>query len=200
MSEKSILATVYILKTEDIAPSLEGIAKKIAVPPDEIREKLNWLVRESFLEKKGQEYLLTPDGRKKVKVVMIGGAFEIIHPGHIHTIREAKKLGDVLVVVVARDKTVAKNKGRSPVTEENLRVELVSSIKNVDAAVLGGEGSIYDTLERVRPDIVALGYDQRHNEDEIEREAEKRGLHVKVKRLNTPIPSVKTSRIVDQFV
>jgi cytidyltransferase-like protein len=192
LNDKSILATVYILKTEGIAPSLEGIAKKVGVPPDEIRERLNRLVMGSFLERKGQEYLLTAEGRKKVKVVMIGGAFEIIHPGHIHTIKEAKKLGDVLVVVVARDKTVTKNKGRSPVTEENLRVELVSSIKNVDAAVLGGEGSIYDTLERVRPDIVALGYDQRHNEGEIEREAEKRGLHVKVKRLNSPIPSVKT--------
>ncbi|MCS4539369.1 MAG: FAD synthase [Thaumarchaeota archaeon] len=199
MNTKNILGAVYSLRTEGSVASSDEIARKGGFTPEEIRKVLRRMLRERLLERRGQGFQLTPQGRRKVRVVMIGGAFEIIHPGHIHTIREAKKLGDVLVVVVARDKTVSKNKGRNPITREDLRVELVSSIKNVDAAVLGGEGSIYDTLERVRPDIVALGYDQSHREEEIEREAERRGLHVKVKRLNSPMPSVKTSRIVDQF-
>ncbi len=199
MASKNILGAVYSLRTEGNHSSPDEIARKTGLAPEEISKVLSRMVKENLLERKAHELLLTPEGRKKVKVVMIGGAFEIIHPGHIHTIREAKKLGDVLVVVVARDRTVSKNKGRSPVTGEQLRVELVSSISYVDAAILGGEGSIYDTLERVRPDIVALGYDQSHREEEIEREAERRGLHVRVKRLNTPIPSVKTSKIVDQF-
>ncbi len=199
MNTKNILGSVCSLRTEGGVSTAEEIARKSGVAPEEIGKVLNRMVKERLLEKRGREFQLTPEGRKKVKVVMIGGAFEIIHPGHIHTIREAKKLGDVLVVVVATDMTVSKNKGRRPVTGEDLRVELVASIRYVDAAVLGGQGSIYDTLERVRPDIVALGYDQSHREEEIEREAERRGLRVRVRRLNTPIPSVKTSRIVDQF-
>lgn len=199
MRIKNILGAVYSLKIEGRVSSPDEIARKTGLAPAETGKVLTRMVKENLLERKGKELVLTPEGRRKLRVVMIGGAFEIIHLGHIHTIREAKKLGDVLVVVVARDRTVSKNKGRSPVTAEGLRVELVSSIKHVDAAILGGEGSIYDTLERVRPDIVALGYDQSHREEEIEKEAERRGLHVGVKRLNTPIPSVKTSKIVDQF-
>ncbi|MBI2648807.1 MAG: adenylyltransferase/cytidyltransferase family protein, partial [Thaumarchaeota archaeon] len=167
MNTKNILGAVYSLRTEGSVASSDEIARKGGFTPEEIRKVLRRMLRERLLERRGQGFQLTPQGRRKVRVVMIGGAFEIIHPGHIHTVREAKKLGDVLVVVVARDKTVSKNKGRNPITREDLRVELVSSIKNVDAAVLGGEGSIYDTLERVRPDIVALGYDQSHREEEI---------------------------------
>lgn len=139
---------------------------------------------------------LTAKGRGKITVVMLGGAFEIIHPGHLHTMEEAKELGDTLVVVVASDEAVLRNKGREPVTSQDWRVRLVSAVRPVDVAVAGGKGSIYDTLEKVRPDVVALGYDQRHDPVEIEAEARKRGIKVKVVRLDSPIPGIKTSKIV----
>jgi len=131
-----------------------------------------------------------------LKVVFIGGVFEVIHPGHLYTIEEAKRLGDILVVVVARDSTVRKRKGRDPVAPEEERRRVLASMRQVDAAILGSETNIYDTLERVRPDIVALGYDQYHGEDEIHLEAERRGLKLSVVRLGSPIPSLKTSKIL----
>jgi len=139
---------------------------------------------------------LTPAGRRRLKVVMLGGAFEIIHPGHIHALSEAKALGNTLVVVVATDQSVERNKGRPPATGQALRVGLVSSLRQVDLAVPGNKGSIYDILVKVRPDIVALGYDQHHNGEEIVREAAKRGVAISTARLGSPIPDVKTSKIL----
>ena len=68
-------------------------------------------------------------------------------------------------------------------TPQEWRVKLVSSLREVDAALPGGHGSIYDTLEKVRPDFVALGYDQKHNPQDIENEARRRGMELSVVRL-----------------
>jgi glycerol-3-phosphate cytidylyltransferase-like family protein len=102
----------------------------------------------------------------------------------------------VLIVSVARDKTVLANKGHMPINSESERLELVSSIKYVDLALLGSESSIYEVVEAVRPDIIAIGYDQKHREDELLAECEKRGIKVKVIRLDTPKPHLKTSTIL----
>jgi FAD synthetase len=138
-------------------------------------------------------------GRRRLKVVMIGGAFEIIHPGHIQTFSAARKLGNTLVVVVATDESVSRNKGRPPVTNQEWRVMLVSSLRQVDLAVPGNRGSIYDILPRIRPDVVAVGYDQVHDTEDIVREAAKRGVEIEVARLETPIPEVKTSKILQSI-
>lgn len=142
---------------------------------------------------------LTAKGRRKIKVVFMGGSFEIIHTGHLYTIAQAKKLGDVLVVVVARDSTIIKRKGREPISSEQDRLALLTSLRAVDAAILGVEGNIYDSLERVKPDVVALGYDQYHAEADIAREAWRRGMHLKVVRLGALSPGVKTSKILAEF-
>lgn len=139
---------------------------------------------------------LTVEGRRKIKVVFIGGGFEVIHRGHLHTISKAKSLGDVLVAVLARDSTIRARKGREPVADEAQRLLLLSSLRQVDAAILGVEGNIYDTLERVRPDVVALGYDQHHLEADIEREGTARGIRLRVVRLDSPDPRVKTTALL----
>ena len=139
---------------------------------------------------------LTPAGRRKLKVVMLGGAFEIIHPGHVYALSEARSLGNTLVVVVATDESVERNKGRPPVTDQASRVRLVSSLRQVDLGLPGNKGSIFEILLKVRPDVVALGYDQSHNGDEIVREAAKRGLTLSTARLGTQMPNVKTSKIL----
>ena len=102
----------------------------------------------------------------------------------------------MLVVSVARDKTVSSTKGHDPLNREDKRLELVSSLKSVDVAVLGSERNIFDTLEMVRPDIVALGYDQKHNHETVEEESRKRGIVLKVVRINSPIPDIKSSSIL----
>ncbi len=114
---------------------------------------------------------------------MATGVFDLLHPGHIYFLAEAKRLGDELVVVVARDSTARKFK-HEPITTESSRVQLVQALKPVDRAILGHEGgSIYDILEEIRPDVIALGFDQIHNEDKILEECRKRGLRTRVVRL-----------------
>ena len=98
------------------------------------------------------------------KIVLAGGVFDIIHPGHIHTLNDAKKLGDVLVVVVATDKTAIKMKKREPLHSAELRQELVSSLNMVDLCIIGDEEDIFKTVDLVKPQIIALGYDQTHQE------------------------------------
>ncbi len=114
--------------------------------------------------------------------VMATGVFDILHSGHLHYLQEARKLGDELVVVVATDATVRKRK-HEPITPEKMRVELVSALKPVDRAVLGREGDIYSVVLEIKPDIIALGYDQHFDEKELERQLNSRGLNVKVVRL-----------------
>lgn len=115
--------------------------------------------------------------------VLATGVFDILHPGHVHFLTEARKLGDELVVVVARD-SVAQRMKRLPFIPENIRVAMVGALKPVDKAVLGVEGNIYDILTEVRPDIVALGYDQQFNPDEIITEGRKRGLELRVVKIS----------------
>ncbi len=115
--------------------------------------------------------------------VMASGVFDILHPGHLRYLQEAKDLGDELVVVVAIDATVRRRK-HEPITPENMRLELVSALKMVDKAVLGSDGDMFGVVERIRPDIIALGYDQDFDESRIEDTLAKRGIKVRVVRLS----------------
>lgn len=143
---------------------------------------------------------LTEKGRRRIKVIFTGGSFEIMHPGHLYTVEQAKKMGDVLIVVLARSSTIRKRKGREPVANEHERLALMSSLRQVDAAIVGVEGSIYESMEKVCPDVVALGYDQYHAEEDIRREAVERGMRLKVVRLKALNTDFKTSKILAEFV
>ena len=114
--------------------------------------------------------------------VMATGVFDLLHPGHVYFLREARKLGDELVVVVARDTTARKFK-HEPITSEQSRLQMVDALKPVDRALLGHEGNIYDILDEIRPDIIVLGFDQVHNEERIIEECRRRGLRTDVVRL-----------------
>jgi FAD synthetase len=119
---------------------------------------------------------------EKMVKVMATGAFDLLHMGHIYYLREAKKLGDELVVIVARDSTVRKLK-HEPVTPEDMRLNIIKELKIVDDAMLGHEDDIYKIVKEVKPDIIALGYDQIHDEENIEQELKKRRLNARVVRL-----------------
>jgi FAD synthetase len=132
--------------------------------------------------------------------VMATGVFDLLHPGHVFFLSEARKLGDELVVVVARDQTARRLK-REPYVPEQLRREMVESLKPVDRAVLGSTSDIYATVTEQRPDIIALGFDQHWNEREIEAECARRGVPVKVVRLPVrPHDELATRRIVDRIL
>lgn len=199
MNTKRVLAAVYSLSLSGRRVAGSTLAAALGLTVKEADAELRRLKARGLLESGRRGASLTQKGRKSIKVVFIGGGFEVIHYGHAYTIRKAKELGDALVVAVARDSTIRRRKNREPVVGELDRVKLLASLRQVDAAILGVEGDIYVTLGRVGPDIVALGYDQYHLEDEIRREAERRGMSVKVVRLDSPYPGIKTSRLLNEL-
>ena len=133
---------------------------------------------------------------------MATGTFDLLHMGHIYYLKEAKKLGDVLIVVVARDSTVRKLK-HEPVNPEDIRLDLIKEVKVVDEAYLGYEDDMYAIVEEIKPDIIALGYDQIHDENVIRRELKKRNLNSKVVRLSEYICGSDldgTRRIIQKII
>ena len=155
---------------------------------------------EKFLDNKEVLYSLTKKGRSEIKVVLVGGVFDLLHAGHIHTLKSAKSLGDVLIIVVATDTTVNNlKKNRKIFHDENSRLELVSSIRFVDKAIIGRRTSIYETVDLVKPDIIALGYDQTHDEKLLKKNCLDRGLDLDVVRLSSPIPQLKSSVIKSEL-
>jgi FAD synthetase len=121
------------------------------------------------------------------RVVLASGVFDLLHLGHVKFLEEAKKAGGEnakLVVIVARDNTVKATKGRKPIMPENQRRALVESLRVVDAAVLGIEDfDVGEVIERVKPDVIALGYDQVDMERRVREYVNRHGLNVDVVRL-----------------
>ncbi len=121
------------------------------------------------------------------KTVLASGVFDLLHYGHVRFLEEAKRLGGPnarLVVIVARDKTVERLKGRRPIIPEDQRRALVEALKVVDEALLGYEKmNLEAVLEHVKPDIIAVGYDQEGIEREVRRIIAERGLDIEVVRI-----------------
>jgi len=133
------------------------------------------------------------------KIVLAGGVFDIIHPGHIHTLNAAKALGGVLVVAIATDKTAEKMKKRSPLHNQELRRELVSCLSMVDKAIVGQEDDIFQTVKDVKPNIIVLGYDQIHQEKFISDGCKRINLNVEIVRLESPVPHLSSSEIEKEY-
>jgi FAD synthetase len=132
--------------------------------------------------------------------VMASGVFDLLHPGHLYFLSQAKKLGDELIVVVARDRTAARLK-RPPILPEELRREMVEALKPVDKAVLGSLTDIYHTVEELKPDVIALGYDQHFDEAEVESECHRRGLKLRAVRLGElPQDLLGTRQIIERIL
>lgn len=110
-----------------------------------------------------------------MKTVMAQGTFDILHPGHLYYLRESRKLGGELTVVISRDSRVKEKK--DIYFSEDERREMVEALKMVDKAVLGSEDDIYSTVEKVNPDVITLGYDQGHDEEEVREMAQEATCH-----------------------
>jgi len=117
-------------------------------------------------------------------LVVATGVFDIIHPGHVLYLEEAKKLGDRLVVIVARDEHVRRRKGRQPIPEEQ-RLLVVKSLKPVDDAVLGDLDDIMTPIVSLKPDVIALGYDQDFKIEELSEMLDAAGVKAKVVRIRS---------------
>ncbi len=115
-----------------------------------------------------------------MKRVVAQGTFDILHPGHVHYLREAKSMGDELTVIVARADNVTHK--ATPVVSERQRVEMVEALAPVDAAQLGHPEDIFIPIEKLDPDVIALGHDQHHDGDAIENALAERGIECEVYR------------------
>jgi FAD synthetase len=119
-----------------------------------------------------------------MKKVMVFGTFAILHPGHLYFFRQAKRHGHYLIVVLGRDSTVRKVKGKKPGMDERARREMVESIRTVDKAVLGDKFDWYKLILKYKPEVICLGYDQ-IAPDNFVRELRSRGVAAKVIRLKS---------------
>jgi len=197
--DKAILVSIYSSGFDSGTTPYEYFKSRTVVPEDLFKSRLKKLNTLGFVED-SNPVSLSFLGRGSIKVVLVGGVFDILHPGHIHTLKAAKSYGDVLIAVIARTSTAMRiNRSRVIYHDEVLRRELVSSIKFVDVALIGFESTLYRTVEYVKPDIIALGYDQAHGEKEIAINCRKRGIDVQVIRLNTPIPRIKSTSIKEEL-
>lgn len=172
---KKRIIKLYVLQVKN-----EGI-------PEDAYHFLEPEEREMLLEA-GDVFVLKPEYRKKIKVVLSGGVFDILHAGHVVTLNEAKKQGDVLVVAVARDENVKK---RKPIHDAEYRALMVDFLKPVDTAIVG-----YDKPEKmlkvVSPDILVYGYDQ-------EPVLKPKGVKIVKLKKSVNEKKFKTSRIIEEL-
>ncbi|VVC01042.1 FAD synthase [uncultured archaeon] len=143
----------------------------------------------AMLERKGKCYWLKGSERRKFGVALTGGVFDILHIGHTLTLQKAREQGDLLVVVVTTDERVEKVKGRKPVHEAEYRRAMVSAIRWVDLAIVGGR-DIMETFGRIGPDVVVFGYDQ----EPFNLPSPARSVHLK--EIVADERMAKTSRII----
>ncbi|MFC3956944.1 FAD synthase [Halovivax cerinus] len=135
-------------------------------------------------------------------LVVAQGTFDILHPGHVHYLREAASMGDELVVIVARRSNV--DHKAQPICPASQRRDVVDALKPVDRAILGHESDIFVPIEELDPDVIALGHDQHHDEDALADELERRGLGCEVRRASGVEPAdderYSSRRIVERIV
>jgi FAD synthetase len=134
--------------------------------------------------------------------VLATGTFDILHPGHVHYLRESASHGDELVVIVSRESMVSHKE--PPVLPGKQRRDMVDALEVVDRAVLGSEDSIFDPLHEIRPDVVTLGHDQHYDEDDLRDDLRERGFDAEVVRVTGRKPAeeeiLSTSSIVEKII
>ena len=125
--------------------------------------------------------------KKKKKIVLASGTFDLLHLGHVRFLEEAKKVGGKeakLIVIVARDTTVKDWKEKKPIMPEDQRRALVESLKVVDEAILGIEDfSIHKVIDQLKPDVIAVGHDQDGIEKEVLKAIKKGNLAIEVVKI-----------------
>lgn len=131
---------------------------------------------------------------------MASGVFDIIHTGHLSYLEQAKAMGDELVVVVACDETVRRNK-HEPVTPQEMRLRLVGALKPVDRAVLGRKGGdMFTILAEIEPDIIVLGFDQTFDEKALGERLSEKGYSIEVRRADRCADDLTaTRRIIEKI-
>lgn len=184
----SVVFAAYIAQVT--GNSLQHVCAQRGISDSVMCEGISRLNNNNLMDKDK----LTSLGRESIRVVLTGGVFDIIHPGHIHTLNAAKSLGNILVVVIATDNTATKIK-REVRHSQAQRQTLVESLQVVDVCVIGHQNDIFKTVRTIMPDVIALGYDQIHHEKYISDGCKKINPRIEVARLQSPVPDISSSEI-----
>jgi FAD synthetase len=131
-----------------------------------------------------------------MKKVMCFGTFDLTHEGHKYFLAEAKKLGDYLVAVVARDSTVQSIKSRLTLYDERTRLSHVRHFGIANMVILGGHADKLRVIARVRPDIICLGYDQKAFTENLDKNLRKRGIKAEIVRIPSYKPEEHKSSVI----
>lgn len=200
--EKIFLKNLWLTELLGWKLDSKEFQKLVGLPDSYFRDLSLSLERDGRLEHVDKRIVITEKGRKSFKVVLAAGTFDIIHLGHVLTLEQARRLGDALVVVVARDMNVKKIKGKLPVLPENERLGLVSELKPVDVAVLGDLDNKYSIIKLVKPDIIAIGPTQPVSTDEIKEFLKKNKIESQIVKLEArkETSPKSTSEILRQII
>ena len=133
--------------------------------------------------------------------IMAFGTFDIFHEGHKNFLGQARECGNYLIVVVAKDKTVEKVKKRLPQNDENIRQQAVIKSNLADEVVLGSLENKYKVIEKYKPDVICLGYDQKVFTENLREKLKELNLSdTKIVRLKSYYPEkYKSSKLRDEF-
>ncbi|PSQ49112.1 FAD synthase [Halobacteriales archaeon SW_6_65_15] len=135
--------------------------------------------------------------------VVAQGTFDLLHPGHLHYLRDAAAMGDRLTVILARRENVTHKE--PPILPNRQRRDVVAALEMVDEARIGHPEDIFVPIEELDPDVIALGHDQHHDEAAIEDELARRGVECEVRRASPRDPEydgelLSTGRIIDRIL
>ncbi len=133
-----------------------------------------------------------------MKKVMVFGTFDGLHEGHLDMFKQAKKYGDYLVVVIARDVNVKKIKSRPPIKNENERLDIIKNCDLVDEATLGNEDNPYKIIAKIKPDVICIGYDQNSFNVNLEDKLKELGLSIKIYTLKPYKPDQFKSSLINK--
>lgn len=102
------------------------------------------------------------------RIVFTNGVFDLLHPGHVRYLAEARALGDWLIVGLSADESVRRNKGPGrPITPQDERAEVLAALASVDGVVVFQEDTPADIIRQIQPDILVKGADLPADQDQI---------------------------------
>ncbi len=134
-----------------------------------------------------------------MKKVLVFGTFDRLHPGHLNFFEQAKKYG-FLFVVVARDRTVERVKGRLPQHNEKMRKKGIEKTRSAEKVLLGNLKNPYILIKKIKPDFICLGYDQKFFIQDLPKKIKEFGLKIKTIRLKAYKPNIyKSSKMKTSY-
>ena len=132
-----------------------------------------------------------------MKKVLVFGTFDGFHPGHLSFLKQAKRYGDYLVVVVAKNKTVKKVKHHFPIRDEIERAKALRDCKLANEVKVGCPGNPFKIIQEIKPDVICFGYDQKSFTENLPAKLKEMGVKTKVYRLKPYKPEKYHSSLIN---